>query len=91
MNCFIWKKNIDRLPTASNLQKRDFNIISHICCYCEYEVESIDHVLIRCPLAAKVWEWIFRWCDVPLPNVESIEDMVNFSFNLEPARIEGKV
>lgn len=37
---------------------------STLCVFCRTEEETINHVLLHCPLVWKAWAGILNWCDV---------------------------
>nr|KAJ0200013.1 hypothetical protein LSAT_V11C600315130 [Lactuca sativa] len=78
VNCFMWRASMDRIPTATALLKRGVLIGTSICSYCESEDEDVNHVILRCPMAAKVWEWVFIWCGLPGTKFGSIGELVQF-------------
>lgn len=51
---FCWRACLQSLPTRDNLMRRGF-IDDPICVLCDEETESIDHLLLRCPVVAKTW------------------------------------
>ncbi|CAI9303946.1 unnamed protein product [Lactuca saligna] len=51
VTCFIWRANLDRIPTACALLKRGIQLDSPICTYYRTAEEDISHVLLRCPMA----------------------------------------
>ncbi|CAI9295050.1 unnamed protein product [Lactuca saligna] len=67
VRCFIWRAVLNGIPTACALQKRGINFNSVMCSYCDLEREDTDHALIKCPMAAKVWEEMLRWFGIPHP------------------------
>lgn len=74
----MWRETLNGIPTACALQKRGINLSSVICKCCEMEEEDNNHVLIKCPTAATLWEGIFRWCGIPQPTFGNIGDLVKF-------------
>ncbi|CAI9283628.1 unnamed protein product [Lactuca saligna] len=58
VNCFLLRAKLDRLPTARALTRRGIQFMSVLCPYCELEEEDTTHVLFRCPMASKVWEYV---------------------------------
>ncbi|CAH1425832.1 unnamed protein product [Lactuca virosa] len=78
VRCFIWRAVLNGIPTACALQKRGINFNIVMCSYCDLEREDTDHVLIKCSMAAKVWEEIFRWYGISQPQFGNISDMVEF-------------
>nr|KAJ0215457.1 hypothetical protein LSAT_V11C300123840 [Lactuca sativa] len=79
VTCFMWRANLEKIPTACALLKRGIQLTSPICSYCENAEEDAYHVLFRCPMAAKVWEWVLSWCDLPNVHFESIEELLKFT------------
>ena len=77
--CFIWRANLERIPTATELIKRGVPGVSEICGYCEDGVEDVRHVLWSCTFAKNVWKWVFHWCNIEVPTVEKIEDIIKFT------------
>jgi hypothetical protein len=62
VSAFSWQLLLDRIPTKENLRKR--RILQHhqsICVFCGAEVETIVHLFLHCPWAAKVWYDIMKW------------------------------
>nr|KAJ0219780.1 hypothetical protein LSAT_V11C200069600 [Lactuca sativa] len=71
--------NLDRIPTACALLKRGIQLDSPICTYCGTAKEDASHVILRCPMAMQVWDWVFRWCDIPNVQFASMEELLKFS------------
>ena len=76
--CMVWRANLGRLPTANALIKRGIQIESPICSQCSNEEEDEMHALWRCSFAQTIWYWVFRWCDIPIPVVNVIGDLIQF-------------
>nr|KAJ0188467.1 hypothetical protein LSAT_V11C900489130 [Lactuca sativa] len=79
VTCFMWRANLDRIPTACALLKRGIQLESPLCTYCENEEEDASHVILRCPMVVQVWEWVFRWCDISNVQFGSVEELLKFS------------
>ena len=43
------------------LDKRDIDLDSMLCPCCDSSVESVDHCMVLCEYAQRVWELIFAW------------------------------
>ena len=61
VNVFAWRAVLGRLPVRVELDKRGIDLDSILCPCCENVVESIDHSLVLCENALKVWDRIFAW------------------------------
>lgn len=53
----------DRLPTHMNLWRRKVILfaVDTCCSMCSYEQETLDHLLILCPIVVSVWTTCYRW------------------------------
>lgn len=67
-----------RLPTADTLIKRGVTVETPICGHCRTEEEDITHVLWRCSFVKTVWYWIFRWCEILVPVVHNVGELLSF-------------
>lgn len=65
---FIWKAMQDRLPTRVNLLRRKviLNTADACCPLCVQEEETLDHLIITCSIAVKVWEKCYKWLNMIL-------------------------
>ncbi|GKG26984.1 RNA-directed DNA polymerase, eukaryota, partial [Tanacetum coccineum] len=82
VNIFIWRMVIDKLPTRENLSHRGIEVQSITCGTCEHGFESIDHVMLECPVAMDVWRLVERWWKFDIPNWISIGDVSIWIDNL---------
>ena len=55
---FSWIATLGRILTIDNLQKRWVLIIDW-CCMCKSNGESVNHLLLHCPIAQELWNLIF--------------------------------
>ncbi|CAI9283147.1 unnamed protein product [Lactuca saligna] len=79
VTCFMWRAKLERIPTACALLKRGIRITSPICSYCKNAEEDTAHVLFRCSMAVRVWEWVLSWCDLQNIHFESAEELMAFA------------
>ncbi|XP_071729394.1 uncharacterized protein [Rutidosis leptorrhynchoides] len=61
LEIFVWRSLKGRLPVRLELDKRGIDLNSLRCPLCDNDLESVDHVLVSCIKASKVWERIFKW------------------------------
>uniref|UniRef100_A0A2N9EMD6 Reverse transcriptase zinc-binding domain-containing protein n=1 Tax=Fagus sylvatica TaxID=28930 RepID=A0A2N9EMD6_FAGSY len=51
---FSWTAALGRLLTIDNLRKRHLILVDW-CCMCKRSGESVDHLLLHCPMAWELW------------------------------------
>ncbi|KAJ0854520.1 putative reverse transcriptase zinc-binding domain-containing protein [Helianthus annuus] len=64
-NIMAWRGNLDMLATRVNLKRRNVNIVSVMCPFCDEYEESADHLFTACSTASRVWAAISVWCKIP--------------------------
>ncbi|GJW35102.1 RNA-directed DNA polymerase, eukaryota, partial [Tanacetum coccineum] len=74
VNVFVWKALQDRLPTRSNLVRRNILIDSLSCPICDGEPEDSSHLFFRCCLARDVTRLVCRWWDLDFHSFNSYID-----------------
>ncbi|XP_071740688.1 uncharacterized protein [Rutidosis leptorrhynchoides] len=67
LNVFMWRMKRNRLPTRINLSSRGLDIQDIRCVLCDWQVETIDHVLFGCDSATALWRKVRIWTDVNMP------------------------
>ena len=80
INCFVWRANIQRIPSAVALSTRGIAVDSLICKGCITEEEDSNHILFNCPCAKMVWSWIANWCNIQFNCFQSVSDILNFAY-----------
>ncbi|XP_058732733.1 uncharacterized protein LOC131604304 [Vicia villosa] len=81
LHVFGWRALRDRLPSREQLAAR--GIITEesgmVCVFCYTEIESLNHLLVGCCEARKVWQKIAGWLGIDLENVEDVvEHLLDF-------------
>ena len=73
---FVWTTVLGNILTIDNLRrKRKVQIIT--CCYmCKCNSESIDHLLIHCPIVLELWSMIFGLFRVFWGMPKSVVDLL---------------
>ncbi|KAL4576458.1 hypothetical protein LXL04_012552 [Taraxacum kok-saghyz] len=71
VNCFVWRDNVGRVPSAVALIRRGIPVDSTICKGCRTEEDDSKHILFDCPFARTVWRWIMTWCSIQFPCFQS--------------------
>ncbi|GKF05521.1 RNA-directed DNA polymerase, eukaryota [Tanacetum coccineum] len=78
VNIFFWRCRLDRLPTLSNLDSRGIDVPIVLCPICNSHVETMDHIIVACPVALNIWDFVYRWCGLAPPTIHYIPDLVHW-------------
>ncbi|XP_023738520.1 uncharacterized protein LOC111886499 [Lactuca sativa] len=70
---FIWRAIQNRVPTLCALKQRGVDTGSIMYSYCMTVEEESDHVLLSCPFAKIVWEWILSGVAFICPRSRQLE------------------
>ncbi|XP_022019235.1 uncharacterized protein LOC110919270 [Helianthus annuus] len=76
-NIFVWRLELNRIPTFDVLASRGIAIRSRTCPLCGCEDESVIHLFISCRFAELIWHKISRWCHLPAIFAFSIKDLLD--------------
>lgn len=79
VKCFVWRTLMDRLPVATNLMNRGIIMANTNCPLCNGEHETGDHLFVKCPISIEARSWIFKWCDIPATNFDTVNEFLNFA------------
>ncbi|KAL7228489.1 hypothetical protein ACSBR2_007248 [Camellia fascicularis] len=65
MQFFCWLAWRGRVKTSTFLQRIGALDMSgnNLCVFCQTNVESVDYVLLYCPLVWKCWSHMVNWCN----------------------------
>lgn len=62
VSCFSWKASRDRLPTLTNLLRRNIATQSgSMCPGCKREEETVSHIFYVCNLFSPIWMECMKW------------------------------
>ncbi|GJU29316.1 peroxidase 64 [Tanacetum coccineum] len=88
VNVFIWRLKCGRIPVRSILDHIGIDLDSTLCPCCENAVETIDHIMVRCPLVSGVWSKNFLWWGIGCFNDSSLSDILS-SHGLVSSKLES--
>ncbi|PWA35067.1 reverse transcriptase domain, Reverse transcriptase zinc-binding domain protein [Artemisia annua] len=63
-NIFMWRANMDRIPTLHALRRRNIYVGEGMCVFCGEAEETSDHLFSACRLVDGVWNGIASWCKI---------------------------
>ncbi|GKB78336.1 RNA-directed DNA polymerase, eukaryota [Tanacetum coccineum] len=78
VNVFAWKLYLDRLPTRSNLSRRNVSLPSLACPLCDHVLEDSSHLFFGCSVAKDIQKLICRWRNLDVHPYESYEDWLSW-------------
>uniref|UniRef100_A0A2N9GN59 Reverse transcriptase domain-containing protein n=1 Tax=Fagus sylvatica TaxID=28930 RepID=A0A2N9GN59_FAGSY len=71
---FIWTATWGRILTCDNLMRRGYTMVSR-CCLCCSDGETVDHLLLHCPISHVLWSFLFRSFHVTWVVPRSVKDL----------------
>ncbi|KAJ0511519.1 putative reverse transcriptase zinc-binding domain-containing protein [Helianthus annuus] len=87
-NILSWRGNLDRLAIRVNLRRRNVEISSVICPFCDEYKESLDHLFTACSVAIRVWTDLSAWCKIPPIYAFEFKDLLDIQNSFQGE--EGK-
>ncbi|GJX43580.1 reverse transcriptase domain, reverse transcriptase zinc-binding domain protein [Tanacetum coccineum] len=60
VNIASWRIENLRIPTRVNLDSRGMNLHSTRCSICDDDLETEDHVLVKCGVALNIWRGVLK-------------------------------
>ncbi|GJT65337.1 RNA-directed DNA polymerase, eukaryota, reverse transcriptase zinc-binding domain protein [Tanacetum coccineum] len=61
VNILTWRVLNKRLSTRFILDRRGIDLDTVRCPLCNNDIETEDHIFVKCPLAIDTWKVIFSW------------------------------
>lgn len=77
---FWWKTLHNGLPVTENLRKRGCKI-SNLCQICGEEIETIDHMMLQCRVAWKIWSMAINDIGNHLNRGSAVFDLFTYILN----------
>ena len=72
---FIWTATWGKILTCDNLMRRGYTMVSR-CCLCCSDGETVDHLLLHCPVSHMLWSFIFCSFHVSWLIPRSVKDLL---------------
>jgi hypothetical protein len=65
VSALSWQLLLDRIPTRNNLLSRGIIMVDESRCpLCNEEIETVNHLFLRCRFVTGIWYAILRWLGV---------------------------
>ncbi|XP_022015087.1 uncharacterized protein LOC110914609 [Helianthus annuus] len=75
-NIFMWRAELDRLPTKLALRRRSIQVEDTVCSLCGEGEETVDHLFTTCSVLCGVWSVLSSWCKVPQMYAFTFKDLM---------------
>ncbi|GKC82779.1 RNA-directed DNA polymerase, eukaryota, reverse transcriptase zinc-binding domain protein, partial [Tanacetum coccineum] len=76
INVFVWRATKGRLPVRVELEKCGIDLNTMLCPRCDDQIETVDHGLVLCKEAMKLWEKIYIWWGLGMLDKFSAKDIL---------------
>ena len=76
----LWKARLDRVPTKTNLLKRNIQLEDESCTLCDGQSETIDHLLVECSKSDEVRRAVNRWWNVFTFPCDNLNELLGSDF-----------
>ncbi|KAJ0535304.1 putative reverse transcriptase zinc-binding domain-containing protein [Helianthus annuus] len=90
-NIFLWRAELNRIPTKVALRQRNINIDSTHCIFCEDMDETTDRLFTGCAFSNGVWQGISEWCNVPSIYAFKIQDLLELHKQIPGSDIKRNI
>ncbi|GJV96160.1 RNA-directed DNA polymerase, eukaryota, reverse transcriptase zinc-binding domain protein [Tanacetum coccineum] len=74
VNVFLWRLNLNKLPSRVNLDRRGIDVIWITCPSCQGDLETVNHTFFNCGLAKELWSLLAKWWDLDIPMCGNIAE-----------------
>ncbi|XP_022040060.1 uncharacterized protein LOC110942593 [Helianthus annuus] len=76
-NVFVWRVELNRIPTADALRKRGIQVGNGVCPLCKTDDESVEHIFTSCIVAVILWQKVSWWCGMAPIYAFSVKDLLD--------------
>ena len=87
---FLWTAALGKILTTDNLQKRRVTILDW-CCMCKADGESVNHLLLHCPVARDLWNMIFSLFGISWVMPRGVVDLISCWNGCKGRQEAGKI
>ncbi|KAM0048221.1 putative reverse transcriptase zinc-binding domain-containing protein [Helianthus debilis subsp. tardiflorus] len=78
-NIFVWKAEMNRIPTVETLSRCGILNGEETCQLCSNGDDSVDHLFSSRIIASIVWQKLCAWCRVPIFFVFYFRDLLKIN------------
>ncbi|KAJ0898232.1 putative reverse transcriptase zinc-binding domain-containing protein [Helianthus annuus] len=79
---FVWRAEIERIPTRTTLNRRNVSVPDLRCVLCDADAETAEHLFTGCGFSFGVWTVIGRWCKIDSVFTFHVSDLLQLAKDL---------
>ncbi|KAM0042665.1 putative RNA-directed DNA polymerase [Helianthus debilis subsp. tardiflorus] len=79
---FIWRAEMERIPTRTALNRRNVSVPDLRCVLCDVDAETAEHLFTGCGFSFGVWSVIGRWCKIDPVFAFHVSDLLQLAKDL---------
>ena len=72
---FVWTAAHNRILTINNLIRR-IHVLVNRCCMCCLDAETVDHLLLHCPVATQLWSLVLAEFEMQWVQASSVLEIL---------------
>ncbi|XP_071688716.1 uncharacterized protein [Rutidosis leptorrhynchoides] len=72
---FVWRARLQRILVCLELDKRRFDLDIVRCPLCDDDLESVEHILVKCICSKSLWDAFFPWWGFNNDAFNNMEDI----------------
>ncbi|XP_071688633.1 uncharacterized protein [Rutidosis leptorrhynchoides] len=88
---FVWRSNLNCLPTRVELDKGGVDLDSILSPSCQACTESVEHILVHCTYVSKVWDQVIKWWNLENHRTSNIEEAFVINPNVISSNITKQI
>ncbi|GKD76252.1 RNA-directed DNA polymerase, eukaryota, reverse transcriptase zinc-binding domain protein [Tanacetum coccineum] len=79
ININTWRAINSRLPTRKNLDARGIELHSIRCPLCDEDIETEEHIFVRCKIALDTWRDVLKWWNIINIHFNNLYDVIHLA------------
>ncbi|GKB94866.1 RNA-directed DNA polymerase, eukaryota, reverse transcriptase zinc-binding domain protein [Tanacetum coccineum] len=87
INVFLWRLNLNSIPSRVNLDRRGIEVDSLLCPTRYLDVETVNHIFFNCEMAKDLWALLAKWWELDIPICANISEWYSW---LDGVRVASK-
>nr|GEW19524.1 RNA-directed DNA polymerase, eukaryota, reverse transcriptase zinc-binding domain protein [Tanacetum cinerariifolium] len=90
INICSWRIMNKRIPTRTNLDSRRIDLHSVRCPICDDDIETEEHIFLKCKVAAETWKQVLKWWSLVI-RIQDLDDVFTIAKRSNMSPVHSKV